>query len=441
MPGLRRVSIAVLLAFACGNVAAQDSGAMPVLPDAAPPDFGRSLSPLLQWARERNPDFAAMRFETEAAQARITQVEALADPMLLTELRDVTREASGGGGSGGASGFTLDPSRVGSTRWQVSQALPGWGKRDRRSAAATASADEAGYRAEAAWIDVAAQIRTYWTQSWRYAQSYGLTRELKDLMRGVEETARRRYALGAAQQQDVLRAQIELTALDGELAQMEADLHGQQARLNLLLGRDPDARLAVPDSLPELPKVDHARHLQLAARLKERNPARLAELAKISAAERNGEVVRDARTPDYRLGVGAIQMGNRVAEWELMLEVNIPLQQGTRRAQEREAGAMVSAAKARQQAVENAALADLAHAVADYEAARRLETLAAQSMAPQAEVAFQSALAAYENGRLDFATLLDAQRQMRQARLARIKAHADAQMRLAEIEKAVGEPL
>ena len=90
---------------------------------------------------------------------------------------------------------------------------------------------------------------------------------------------------------------------------------------------------------------------------------------------------------------------------------------------------------------ENLALADLAHAVADYQAARRLETLAAQSLAPQAEVAFQSALAAYENGRLDFATLLDAQRQLRQARLSAIKAHADAQLRLAEIEKAVGESL
>ena len=436
-------SLPPLLLVGCliaGSATAQMSP-MYVLPDAAPPDFGRSLPPLLQWARERNPDFAAMRFESEAAQARITQVEALADPMLLTELRDVTREGSGGSGNGDASGFTLDPSKVGSTRWQISQALPGWGKRERKSGVATAAADEAGYRAEAAWNEVAAQIRTYWTQSWRYAQAYSLTRELKDLMRGVEETARRRYAVGAAQQQDVLRAQIELTALDGELAQMEADLHGQQARLNLLLGRDPDARLAVPDTLPELPKVDHVRHLQLAARLKEKNPTRLAEAAKASAAERNSEVVRDARTPDYRLGVGAIQMGNRVAEWELMLEVNIPLQQGTRRAQEREASAMVSASRARQQAVENAALADLAHAVADYEAARRLEALAAQSMAPQAEVAFQSALAAYENGRLDFATLLDAQRQMRQAKLARIKAHADAQMRLAEIEKAVGETL
>jgi outer membrane protein TolC len=42
---------------------------------------------------------------------------------------------------------------------------------------------------------------------------------------------------------------------------------------------------------------------------------------------------------------------------------------------------------------------------------------------------------------VDFATLLDAQRQIRQARQNRIKAQADAQMRLAEIERILGEDL
>ena len=416
------------LASACGQDAVS-----PVI-DHAPPNFGRELPPLLLWARERNPDFAALRFESQAVRARVTPASALPDPMLLTELRDVTREASGGG-------FSLDPSRVGSARWQVSQALPGWGKRDRREGAADAAANEAEYRAEVAWNEVAMQIRSYWTQSWRFGQLVAVTREIKDLMRSVEETARRRYAAGLAQQQDVLRAQVELSVLDGELTQMEADLHGQQARLNSVLARDPDARLAVPETLPLLSAIDHTRHQQLVGRLKAKNPSTLAEAARAEVANRNREVVRDARSPDYRIGLGAIQMGQRVAEWELMLEVNIPLQQRSRRAVETEADALAAAAKTRRQAVENRAVADLAHAVEDYEAARRLEALAANSLAPQAEIALQSALAAYENGRLDFATLLDALRQVRQARQARIKALADAHLRWAEIENAVGEPL
>ena len=60
---------------------------------------------------------------------------------------------------------------------------------------------------------------------------------------------------------------------------------------------------------------------------------------------------------------------------------------------------------------------------------------------PQAELTFKAALAGYENGKLDFSTLLDAQRQIRQAKQQLIKAQVEAQTRLAAIERFVGEDL
>ena len=50
-------------------------------------------------------------------------------------------------------------------------------------------------------------------------------------------------------------------------------------------------------------------------------------------------------------------------------------------------------------------------------------------------------MAGYETGKVDFATVLDAQRQIRQARLAVLRAQADQQARLADIERLVGEDL
>ncbi len=125
----------------------------------------------------------------------------------------------------------------------------------------------------------------------------------------------------------------------------------------------------------------------------------------------------------------------------MIVELNLPLQQGSRRAQERESEAMLSAAKARRDATANQVLGELAENLSGFEAARRTETLAATSLLPQSELTFKAALAGYETGKVDFATLLDAQRQIRQARQNRIKAQADAQMRLAEIERILGEDL
>ena len=83
----------------------------------------------------------------------------------------------------------------------------------------------------------------------------------------------------------------------------------------------------------------------------------------------------------------------------------------------------------------------MADNLAAVQAAQRTEQLTTSSLLPQAELTFQSALAGYENGKLDFATLLDAQRQIRQARLGQLKAHVDAHTRVAELEKLLGEAL
>ncbi len=136
-----------------------------------------------------------------------------------------------------------------------------------------------------------------------------------------------------------------------------------------------------------------------------------------------------------------MQTGTRVKEWELMFELNIPLQQGSRAAQEREAEAMLAAARERRQAAANQLFTDLTQSLSALEAARRTDELTRTRLLPQAELTFQSALAAYETGRVDFATLLDAQKQIRLVRLNQLKAQLDAQLQLAEIERILGEDL
>jgi outer membrane protein TolC len=124
-----------------------------------------------------------------------------------------------------------------------------------------------------------------------------------------------------------------------------------------------------------------------------------------------------------------------------MLEVSIPLQRGTLRAQKGEAQAMLAAARARQEATANQLLSDLAENLSGLEAARQIDVLAETSLLPQADLTLQAAIAGYENGKVDFATLLEAQRQIRRAKQDHYKAQAEAEMRLAEIERVLGEDL
>ena len=65
--------------------------------------------------------------------------------------------------------------------------------------------------------------------------------------------------------------------------------------------------------------------------------------------------------------------------------------------------------------------------LAGLDAARRTEALVKTQLLPQSELSLQSALAAYENGKAEFAMLLEAQRQIRTARQELLKSQVEAQ--------------
>jgi outer membrane protein TolC len=225
--------------------------------------------------------------------------------------------------------------------------------------------------------------------------------------------------------------------MQAEIVQTENERHHAQVRINGLLARPSHAALAEPATLRPMPaNLDHD---ALDERLRAKNPSLFADEARIRAAEKNRDATYRNRYPDVALGVSPIQTGSRVSEWELMLEVNIPLQQGSRRSQERESERMLEAARARRDAGANRLLSELAENVSAFEASQRIEQLTRGDLLPQAELTFQAALAGYQNGKVDFATLLDAQRQIRKAKQDVIRAQAEQQTRLAEIEKLVGE--
>lgn len=397
----------------------------------AEPLPGASVESLLAAAREHSPDVRMVRLEAEAARERIQPAGALPDPVLRIELENLTRN--------GSQGATLNPSQVGDTKYTLMQPLPFWGKRDLKREVASAEATQAEGRAADTWAEVATRIKTLYAQYWLTGQSLNLTRENIELTRRLEQIAQARYAGGLAAQQDAIRAQLERSAMDAELVGMESEFHHLMVFMNAMLARPSGAALAEPAALRAIPaRLDGS---ALNDRLLAANPQLAIEAARIGGAEKSRELAYRNRYPDLTLGVAPMQVGSRVDAWSLMLEMNLPLQQGTRRSQERESERMLEAATARKEALGHRLQGDLNAALSNLDSARTTEQITRTRLLPQAELTFKSALAGYENGKVDFATLLDAQRQIRNARLALLRAQASQQMRLAEIERLIGGEL
>ena len=397
-------------------------------------ELGADLPGLLDYARGRNPELAAMRHEADAANERIQPAGALPDPVLRVELENINNY-------GTSNAPSLLPWKVGETKYTLMQSLPLWGKRDLKRDAASADARQADARSEAAWAELAARIKATYAEYYRAAGNERLSTEVLSLMARLEQVSQARYAGGLAGQSDAIRAQLEQTAMRAELIALDSEKRQIRARLNALLARDSAAPLADPVALRPVPPVTTADAASLAERARTRNPLIQAELARVAAAQKNRDLTQRNRYPDLTVGVSPSQMGSRITTWGVMVEMNIPLQQESRRSQEREAEAMVAAARSRTESLSQQLLGDLAVNLAGLEAARRTETLVKTQLLPQSELGLQSALAAYENGKAEFSMLLEAQRQIRKARQEILKSQVEAQMRLAEIERILGEDL
>jgi len=402
-------------------------------PASAEEPLGSNLSGLLDYAREHNPELAATRYEAVAAQERAEPAGALPDPVLRTELMDITNQ--------GATGARLLPSQVGGTKYTLMQSVPWYGKRDLQREVAAAGIAQADGQVAASWSELASRIKTTYAMHYFATASERLVQQSLDLLDNLEQTVQTRYANGLGSQQDAIRVQLEKTVMRGELIALQNEHHHTFARINTLLSRPTSAPLAEPLQARPLPPAAQLDEQALLERLQARNPQLQIAEAGITSAAKNRELAYANRYPDLTVGVAPTQNGNAVKTWDLMFEINIPLQQSSRRAQEREAEAMLSASAARKEALLNQTRADLSENLSALEAARQTESLIATRLLPQADLTYRSVLAGYETGKVDFAMLIEAQRQILKARQQQLQVQMEMQLRLADIERLMGEEL
>jgi outer membrane protein TolC len=373
---------------------------------------GRTVESIRQWVLAHNPELQAMSFEAEAAATRPGPAGALPDPMFAIELEDIDRDRP-----------RLAPDEVGQTAYQLRQRFPLWGKLGLAREAAEADAHSvAGSRDAFALAALATAERAY-AEYWYTARATEVVDRLLAVVTDLEALARARYSTGLAPMQDSLKAQVERTAMQRDLIELGAMRAESAAMLNAVLGRAPSDPLIDPAGTPELPVAFD--YDALLARAGVTHPqARAASDAARAAAIRRDLTYRN-RYPDITLGVAPVQRGDRFESWDLMLELEIPLQQGTRRAQEHEARAMEAAAAARAEAVRTELRGEVGARWARWQAAQRQLELVETTLLPQSEANYRAAVASYRVGAVDFTTLLEALRQWRAAELDRHAATRD----------------
>ncbi len=394
--------------------------------------LGATLSGLLGYAREHNPDLAAFRLDAAAARERIESEAALPDPRFQLELMDVTNTMSGGGAS-------LLPGEVGQTSYRVTQPLPFWGKRALRGEVAETLAGQSMRIADVATLEVEARIKTAFA---RYYQAHGQTAILTETLTLVDALGRlveTRYGVGLVPQQDVVQAHSEVTSLKVDLVEAQRRVRDAVAKLNAQLPRAADAPLAQPVALPTVAGVISLS--DVFEKAKSRAPELARERLGIDAAAKSRDLVYLNRYPDFAVGLTNNRPSNGSDSWNVMLEINIPLQQASRRAQEREAERRMEAATSRVEAAEARLNGSLGEAQAAFAANGEKARLLRHTLLPQSRANLEAAQAGYETGQVNFNTLIEAERQILRTRLALLDAEVEIRVQQTELERLVGASL
>ena len=398
----------------------------------AAPALGADLDALVAHALSQHPSIQAGGQDVDAAHARADAVGALPDPRFQLELMDATNAMSGRSAS-------LLPGEVGTTRYRIIQPLPFPGKLGLRTEIARAEATRSEAALDASRVALTARVKRAFAQHYLANHQARIIRENLDLLDALEPIVLTRYGVGIVPQQDAIQVQSEITRLRVDLLDARRRQQAAAASLNAALARAADAPLEVPDALPATP----ARFAlaELRARMIERSPELARLRAGISAASSARALTYRERYPDMAVGLTNNRPRDGVDTWDVMFEVTIPLQQSARRAREREAERRVDAAESRVADTLSTLEGQLGDAWAGFTASGESTQLLHATLLPQARAAYAAAEAGYETGRVNFNTLIEAERRVLSTRLALLNAQVERFVRLIDLELITGAVL
>jgi outer membrane protein TolC len=249
--------------------------------------------------------------------------------------------------------------------------------------------------------------------------------------------AETRYATGAATQPDILRAQVERDELLAERAALAQEIEAAASGLNVLLDRPPEAPLGPLGPLPE-PATPVAAPELFARALEKRPELEAAFWRAVAAAEAESRARQDW-IPDLALG-GAYVRDFRMHEneVEVMAGLSLPLWWGRISAGVAAAEAEERRARAELRAARNRVADEVVSARARARAAAERYAVLAGGALLRARQNVQASEAAYVSGRIDFLSVIDAQRMLLVIEREVERARADFAARRADLERAVG---
>lgn len=389
-----------------------------------------SLRELTEELARDNPAIRAARLRYEAATKRAPQVSAPPEPKVTFTDFGVGHPFS-----------RLSVRDFAYTGLGVSQEIPFPGKLALAGEEARKEAEGEGQIYRAQILESTAQLKVAYYEWFYIVKAIEITKKSRDLLERFEKISRARYSVGKGIQQDVLKAQVELSTLAQQQEVLDERRASIEAQLSALVNRPAGRPLGRP---AEVTRSEFSLDLSALLGMVNQDAPRLrARQFEVDSRAVGIERAKKEYRPDFNVSFQWQKTAAAFPDYYMAVaEVKLPVffWRKQRYAAE-EAAARLAESRENFQATRQ----ELVFAAQDeyfkIRTSERLLELYRSAVIPQASLALESALAGYEVGKVDFLTLLTNQTTVLSYELAYYEELAKHEQALARLEPLVAAEL
>jgi outer membrane protein TolC len=360
------------------------------------------LDRLIQETLIRNNELQGLQAQVSSLKSEVPFAGSLEDPKLSLGVLNLPVDT-----------FSFNQEPMTQKQVALSQKFPWFGKLDLKTQQAVIKALRQEALLEAKKLEIARQVATDYFELVFIDRSLDINSRLSEIVNQLLRVTETRYATGQGLQQDVLQAQVELSRLTDEKIELRKMRRMLEDRINGLMNRETFSAVEPEKAVYAEEVLETEALFQVAL---ESNPWLKVRQAEVDLTNLEVELARKDYWPDMDVRVAYGQREEDLTGRSLpdffsaALTVNLPVWQKTRQ------DSKLAAAKASHQAAVKTyrnAISRLPHQldalvteINDTESNYQLYT---QGLLLQADHWSQAATTAYEVGKVEFNTMMNAQ--------------------------------